>query len=69
MSREKKRVAVLPVEKKWLTSSEAMSYLGCGKNKLAFARNSGLLEVSRIGRNYLYSLRSLERYIEKNRIV
>lgn len=69
MSREKKRGAVLPVEKTWLTSSEAMSYLGCGKNTLVTARNSGNLEVSRIGRNYLYSLRSLERYIEKNRIV
>lgn len=69
MSREKKRGAVLPVEKKWLTSSEAMSYLGCGKNTLVSARNSGALEVSRIGRSYLYSLRSLERYIEKKRIV
>jgi hypothetical protein len=60
---------VKPIEKRWLTSAEAMEYIGVGKNVLANIRQSGEIAISRIGNKYLYSLKSIEEYIEKNRIV
>lgn len=60
---------VKPIEKRWLTSAEAMEYIGVGKNVLANIRQSGEIAVSRVGNKYLHSLKSIEEYIEKNRIV
>lgn len=60
---------VKPIEKRWLTSAEAMEYIGVGKNVLANIRQSVEIAISRIGNKYLYSLKSIEEYIEKNRIV
>ncbi len=61
---------VMPIEKKWLTPEEAKKYLGCKDDFLRNLREKSLISFSRFGRNmFWYELRSLERFLERNKVV
>lgn len=61
---------VEPVAKLWLSAKEAMAYLGCGEKLLEKLRNNAEISFSKYDRRTIwYELRSIERFIEKNRVV
>ncbi len=70
MGRLKKVGKVEPVQKTWLSAKEAMDFLGCGIDFLRDIRNSAEVSFAQYGNKMIwYELRSLERFIEKNRVV
>lgn len=70
MGRSKNTGKVEPVNKLWLSAKEAMAYLGCGEKLLEKLRNNAEISFSKYdSRTIWYELRSLERFIEKNRVV
>lgn len=70
MGRSKNTGKVEPVNKLWLSAKEAMVYLGCGEKLLEKLRNNAEISFSKYDRRTIwYELRSLERFIEKNRVV
>ncbi|MBD5584856.1 MAG: helix-turn-helix domain-containing protein [Clostridia bacterium] len=59
-----------PVQKKWLSASEAKSYLDCSDDFLRNLRDNALISFSRFGRNmFWYDLASIDRFILKNKVV
>lgn len=60
---------VVPVQKIWLSSREARSFLDCSENFLQKLRDEAQISFSVVGRKYYYDLRSLERLIVKNRVI
>lgn len=59
-----------PVQKKWLSASEAKSYLDCSDNFLQKLRDNALISFSRFGRNmFWYELASIEKFLQKNKVV
>lgn len=70
MGRSKNTGKVEPVNKLWLSAKEAMEYLGCGEKLLEKLRNNAEISFSKYDRRTIwYELRSIERFIEKNRVV
>nr|DAK73756.1 MAG TPA: excisionase [Caudoviricetes sp.] len=70
MGRQKKVGKVEPVQKTWLSAKEAMAYLGCSEKLLEKLRNNAEISFSQYNKRVIwYELRSLERFIERNRVV
>jgi len=57
------------VEKIWLTTKDACTYLGVGKDFMQRMRNSGTLHFYKIGKMIWYKVSDLDRLIERNRVV
>lgn len=61
---------VEPVAKLWLSAKEAMAYLGCSDKLLEKLRNNAEISFSQYNKRTIwYELRSLDRFIERNRVV
>lgn len=61
---------VEPVAKLWLSAKEAMAYLGCSDKLLEKLRNDAEISFSQYNKRTIwYELRSLDRFIERNRVV
>ena len=59
-----------PVQKKWLSSFEAKKYLDCSDDFLQKLRDNALISFSRFGRNmFWYDLASIDRFLQKNKVV
>lgn len=70
MGRQKKVGKVEPVQKTWLSAKEAMAYLGYSEKLLEKLRNNAEISFSQYNKRVIwYELRSLERFIERNRVV
>lgn len=70
MGRTKSVGKVEPVKKIWLSAKEAMAYLGCSEKLLEKLRNNAEISFSQYNKRVIwYELRSLERFIERNRVV
>lgn len=48
---------------KWLTTEEAAEYLGMGKTKLYSLSQGGKIPVSKVGKKWLYEVRSLDEWL------
>lgn len=60
---------VQPVNKIWLSRKEAMCFLGCADDYLRKVRKSGQVSFCRDGRMIWYNVNSLQRYIEKHKVI
>lgn len=60
---------VEPVQKKWLSPHEAMAYLGCSQDYLEKLRNSAEISFSQKGRMIWYNLESIDRFLNRNKVV
>ena len=60
---------VEPVHKVWLSKKEAMAYLGCSSDFLDNIRNKALVSFAQVGKKVWYDLKSINRFIEKHRVV
>ena len=70
MGRQKKIGKVEPVQKIWLSAKEAMAYLGCSVGLESKLRNNAEISFSKYNnRTIWYDLKSIERFIERNRVV
>ena len=69
MGRTKSVGKVEPVNKLWLSAKEAMAYLGCSE-LLEKLRNNAEISFSQYNKRTIwYDLKSIERFIERNRVV
>lgn len=66
---EKITVQVQPLEKKWLSSKEAMKYLGCSIRFLKTLREKAEVNYSQMGKMTWYELKSIDRFLERNRVI
>ncbi len=70
MGRTKSVGKVEPVNKLWLSAKEAMAYLGCSDKLLEKLRNNAEISFSQYNKRTIwYDLKSIERFIERNRVV
>lgn len=69
MARTRSYGKIEPVQKTWLSKNEAMCYLGCSKDFLDSLREKAEVSFSKFGKMIWYDLRSLDRFIERNRVV
>ena len=69
MPRERKTGKVEPIQKTWLSKQEAESYLGCSEKFLRALREKAEISFSKFGNTIWYELRSIDRFIERNRVV
>jgi len=49
-----------------LSSKEACSYLGINRNLLDSYRRAGIIRVSKLGRQYYYSIKELNSFVDRN---
>lgn len=70
MGRTKSVGKVEPVNKLWLSAKEAMAYLGCSDKLLEKLRDNAEISFSQYNKRIIwYDLKSIERFIERNRVV
>lgn len=70
MGRTKSVGKVKLVQKTWLSAKEAMAYLGCSMDLLEKLRDNAEISFSKYNnRTIWYDLKSIERFIERNRVV
>lgn len=61
---------VEPIQKTWLSKEEAMKYLGCGEKFLRSLRQNAEINFSQLGgKMFWYELQSINRFIERNRVL
>lgn len=64
-----KETKVEPVEKKWMSNSEAQAYLGVSAGFLQNQRQAGRLRHYKVGSVIFYRVKDLDSLIERNRII
>lgn len=70
MPRRKTDIHIESIPKKVLSTREACAYLDCSNEFLEELRNNALVSFSRYKRNkFWYDLASLDRFIEKHKII
>lgn len=69
MSRGINKGKIEPINKTWLSKSEAQTYLGCSGDFLESLRNKAEVSFSKYGQKIWYELRSLDRFLERNRVI
>lgn len=67
--RRKNEGKVEPVPKTWLSKAEAMAFLGCSGDFLLDLRNKAEVSFARYGNTIWYDLKSLERFLSRNRVI
>ena len=61
---------VEPVQKVWLNKKEAMAYLGCKEDFLRKLRENAEIKFSQYGgKTVWYELQSINRFIERHRVL
>ena len=60
---------VTEVAKTWLSKAEAMAFLGCSDKYLVRLRDDAEISFSRYGNMYWYDLRSIERFMNRHKVV
>ena len=60
---------VQPVEKVWLSKDEAMAYLGCSRDFLRTLRDSAEISFVKFKNFIWYDLKSIERFMNRNKVV
>lgn len=60
---------VQPVEKIWLTNSEAASYLGVSTKTLDRLRTTAKLSYYKPGGTVIYRKRDLDNLVKRNRVI
>lgn len=60
---------VEPIQKLWLSKNEAMAYLGCSADFLQTLRDNAQVSFSRVGKMIWYDIRSIDRMLERNRVI
>lgn len=60
---------VQPVNKIWLSREETRAFLGCSDDYLRKVRESGQVSFCCDGRMIWYNVNSLQRYIEKHKVI
>ncbi len=60
---------VQPIEKAWLNKDEAKNYLGCSDDFLKTLRDGAEISFARFGKMIWYDLKSIERFLARNRVV
>ena len=58
-----------PLEKKWVSNSEAQAYLGVSAGFLQNLRDTGKLSYYKVGQVIFYRVRDIDRLLETNRII
>lgn len=70
MGRTRTYGKVEEVKKTWLSKDEAMAYLGCSADFLQTLRDNALVSFARFGNKmYWYELASIDRFLQKNKVV
>lgn len=69
MPRARKIAEIIRIEKKWLSSSEVKRYLDCSDNFLQKLREEAQISFSRFGGKFWYELESIEKFIQKHKVV
>ena len=64
-----KKCKTTPVAKLWLSKDEAKAYLGCSDDYLKKLRDRALVSFSRDGKMIGYSLESINRFLNKNKVI
>lgn len=64
-----KTTRVEPLKKAWLSTQEACAYLGCSKDFLQTLREKAEVSFSRYGKSTWYQADSIERFLERNRVL
>ena len=60
---------VQPIKKVWLSKEEAMNFLGCTERFLRTIREKAEISYSRYGNTVWYELKSLERFVNRNKVI
>lgn len=61
--------SIMPIQKRWLSAREAGLYLDCSDEFLQQLRDTAKVSFSRDGNKIWYRLESLDKYIEKNKVI
>lgn len=69
MAKEKTIGKVQPIEKVWLSKDEAKAYLGCSDRYLRTLKEKAQISFSKYGNTIWYDKRSIERFIQRNKVV
>jgi hypothetical protein len=67
MPRKRLSLEVQPVQKAWLSKREAMKYLDKSDKFLKKLRDEGQVEYSEYGNAIWYPLKSIDRFLERNK--
>lgn len=57
------------VDKVWLSGEEAKAYLGCTDRFLRTLREKAEVSFAKYGKTLWYDLRSIDRFLARNRVV
>lgn len=69
MARGKTTGKVEEIKKIWLSKDEAKAFLGCSDDFLLTLRAKAEIKFSKYGNKIWYDLKSLDRFIERNRVI
>ena len=67
MSKKGNRVEA--IQKRWLSQSEAMQYLGKTRGFFDNLRNNALLPYYQVGKSIFYDIRDIDKLITKNKVI
>ena len=60
---------ITPIQKNYLSAREAKAYLGCEDEYLQKLRDIAKVSFSRDGNKIWYELASIDRFLEKNKVI
>lgn len=69
MGRQKAVCKVESVSKMWLSTREATLYMDCSLDFLETLRNEGEVSFSQYKKKIWYNLQSINRFLEKNKVI
>ena len=65
-----RKAKVESVTKKWLSTAEVCSYLGgCSRDFVEHLRENAEITFSKVGKMYFHELASIDRMLEKNKVL
>lgn len=65
-----RKAKVESVTKKWLSTAEVCSYLGgCSRDFVEALRENAEITFSKVGKMYFHELASIDRMLEKNKVL
>lgn len=63
------RGKVVEIQKTWLSAREAKAYLDCSDEVLKGLRDDAQVSFSRIGSKIYYNLNSIDKLLNKNKVI
>lgn len=64
-----KRAQIIPVQRVYLSNSDAQAYLGVGPEFLRGLRESAELPFRKVGRTIFYKIEDINRIVEKGKVI